>query len=117
MSDFLDFLYERGNQELEQVLGDDYKPEGPFKHGADVVVARLPKESGDGLAVVIHECRMPARFYSIEAEPGADSMGRPKAGYRIGTGSGGDGRMEKWVVDTARLITTGMIGFHVGAKE
>ena len=116
MSDFLGFLYERGNREMEQALGDDYRPEGSFGHGADVVVARLPKEGGDGLSVIIHECRMPARFYSIEAKAGEDSIGRPKAGYRIGTGSGGDGRMEKWVADTARLITTGMIGFHVGAE-
>lgn len=64
-----------------------YSPRDPFTHGKEVLVAELPA-TPDGYVVRVFETRLPARFYRVEALPTPDSLGRPRPGFEIETGSG-----------------------------
>lgn len=113
MRDPFAFLY-AGERRMCQSLGDDYKPPESFDHGKDTLVASLPKAhaDGDGMAVEVYECRMPATFWRLVAKPTPNSLGEMQPGFEISTGSGGD-EMLDLIGRMARLITEGMLSADV----
>lgn len=105
---------------LYEVKPEDRAPFGPywkgpewFTHGDWHIVAEYPKdpEDGDGQVVRLHECRMPARFYKIEALPTPNSVGEVRPGFSISTGSGTE--MLELAVRLAKKVSRGMIRAEV----
>jgi hypothetical protein len=89
------------------VFGDDYNPPQVFVHGESHLIATLdPSPNSDGQQVLIYECRLPARFFTIKVMPGLNSIGEPNEGVCIGTGSG-DGTLAYQI---AQGFQTGMLG-------
>lgn len=74
------------------------------------LVADMAKdpEDGDGQSVKVFECRMPARFFKLEAAAGANSCGEEKQPFVITTGSGDE--MGHLIGLLAKAITQGMLG-------
>ena len=115
MNSPLDPLYDGTDGRDAQIclrLGKAYQPPSRFIHGKWHLVASLPKdpESGDGFPVEIHEVRMPARFFKVEALPSTDSMKRARPGFALSTGSGDD--MGALCAQMALAIAGGMLLIH-----
>ena len=89
-------------------LGEHYRPEEGFDHGAWTQIADIPAES-DGLPCKVYETRMPARFFKLVVGTGLDFRGRPRGGVTISTGSGDE--MGEFIGKLAVLVAEGMIGF------
>ena len=85
---------------LRQRLGAAYQPPEIFEHGRETLVAQMPAENEEGLAVRVFETRAPAAFYTIEAGP-----------YRLRTGSGED--MGDLAAAIAITLAAGMLGIEV----
>lgn len=103
------FLYESMDNELSQLLGENYRPEGEFNHGDWVRVAQLKSQpDNDGRDVEIYEVRYPARFFKIKVLPTPNSVGEISTGFCLSTGSGCD----RLAFDIAKAAQNGMIGFH-----
>jgi hypothetical protein len=100
---------ERG-QEIFYALGDAYSPPPIFRHGEWELVATLPKESAtsDGYETRVYECRMPARFFKVEAVADTDYQGVPRSGFALSTGSGD--RQGELIAEMALAIQRGMLG-------
>lgn len=109
MTDPLGFLYSGDRYRMNI---PNYHPPAMFAHGERTLVAECPKDpaDGDGQAVRLYETRWPATVYCIEALPGANSMGEPKAGFTITLGSSERILAENLV----RAITTGMLDVETG---
>ena len=106
MTDFLASLYNTDRRDRAD-FGSAWCGPDTLTHGEDVVIARYPKgKNSDGYNVTVTCCALPARCYSITAEPSPDSCGDPRPGFTLSTGSG----VGAWVAETARLISEGMIG-------
>ena len=75
-----------------------------FIHGEDHVIARYKKD-GDGYDVEVIATSMPAVFYKIVVKPTVDSCNEMRNGFELSTGTG----CEKWVHQTAKLISKGMV--------
>jgi hypothetical protein len=107
------FLYSGLEAREKSILGNlHYVGPSQFNHGEWHTIAKIEKdpEDGDGQSVEIQECRMPARFFRLNVLAGNDSMGDPKAGYEVTTGSGY--KVGLLVVSLAKQISKGMIGFE-----
>lgn len=101
-------------ESLYEVRPEDKAPFGKhwmfperFSHGEWALVAEYPKTSGDGYDVRLYECRMPARFYKVEAIPTTNSIGKARPGFAISTGSG-KGMLEL-AIRIAEVAADGMI--------
>lgn len=80
---------------------DSYEP---------TLAAKFPKVGGDGHDVEVYVQAAPARFYTVKALPGKNSVDEPQAGFEVTTGSGEDiGRL---AIKIAEAISEGMIGFR-----
>jgi hypothetical protein len=109
----LDFLYEPDERD-RAIFGKFYIEPGVFPHAEEVLVARYPKDGGDGQPCEICECRLPARFYTLKALESSNSIGNVQPAYEIGTGSGDEiGRLiHEFAIQAAR----GMIAVRVQPK-
>jgi len=100
------------------IFGGVYAPPPRFVHGEWHQVALLKKDpiDGDGYDVAIDECRMPARFFRLRVLPSENSRGDLRTPrVSISTGSGdGVGRL---ILEIARALTEGMVGFDTVAAE
>jgi hypothetical protein len=107
--DLFGFLYQDDGRGISNI-GNNYKPPKTFRHGEWELVADMKKdpENGDGQSVKIFECRMPARFYKIEAGSDVNSVGKKNTPFALSTGSG----MEILAGEIAKAITQGMLGIH-----
>ena len=105
MKDIFDDLYKRACRPEIQGLPGYKKPKKFFQYGSWKLVADMEGE-GDGQRVKVYECRMPARFYKIEALPTPNSVGEMSAGFTLSTGSS----EAKLVADIANAIREGMLG-------
>lgn len=101
-----------GNDKRSKAIfrGIDYRPPEVFEHGKDYDVATLQKTNGDGQTCVITESRYPARFFGIRVEAGTNSVGKEQPAYEVSSGSGDD--VGKLIVQMAKAISEGMLGFH-----
>lgn len=87
---------------------------GPYKYESwkETLVARYEKEEvGDGQTVEIYCTAAPARFYTIRALAGKNSVGEPQAAYELGTGSSGD----KLAAAIGSAISQGMLALHASS--
>ena len=77
---------------------------------------RFPKHpaDGDGQSCAVDLAEMPAAFYRVRALPDTNSIGAPLAGFMLATGSGTACR--DWAVQTARMISRGMVGLESVSK-
>ena len=58
-------------------------------YGEDVLIAQyVSPEDSDGQSCDVYCCAMPARFYTLKALSGKNSIGEPKKAFTLGTGSG-----------------------------
>lgn len=98
------------------IFGERYDPPGEFRHGEAHRVAAYPKdpEDGDGQPVEVYETRLPARFYELRALPSTNSVGEPKPGWTLSTGSGDE--MGELVAALAVAVTQGMVGVACGQE-
>lgn len=104
----LDALYKPDVRD-RSIFGANYTPPEKFAHGEWVTVARFEKEpGGDGQPVEIDECRMPARFFRLRALDSTNSVGDPKPGFSLSTGSGDE--MGRLMARLATEIAAGMVG-------
>ena len=87
---------------------------GPDKYEThkETLVARYEAQ-GDGQPVEIYCTAMPARFYTLKALAGKDSVGEPIAPFEFGTGSGIE--MARLVAQMGKAIAAGMLGWHNNA--
>lgn len=85
-----------------------YNPPKTFLYGADYVVARYPKVGGDGYPVEVLETRLPAQFYTIRVLPSPNSMGKPRPGFKLGTGSG----CARLAHEIAKAVSQGMLAIE-----
>lgn len=108
--DALDFLYEPTAKRGMLNLGREYQPPEKFRHGEWELVAEMKKdpEDGDGQSVRVFECRMPARFFKLEAAADANSCGEEQQPFVVTTGSGDE--MGHLIGELAKAITQGMLG-------
>lgn len=105
---------------MYRVRSDDREPFGnnwcgpkEYKHFKKHLVATYsPDENSDGQPVDVYAVAAPARFWIIKALPDTDSMGEPREPYELSTGSGGK-EMAEWVVQTAQLISEGMLSAKI----
>jgi hypothetical protein len=113
----MDFLYEPTAKRGILNLGREYRPPEKFRHGEWELVADMKKapEDGDGQSVKVFECRMPARFFKLEAMADANSMGEAQAPFVVTTGSGDE--MAHLIGELAKAVTQGMIGFKTPNAE
>lgn len=82
----LDFLYQVRGEE-RRVFGKNWcGPEDSFKPWEETLVARYPGE-GDGQPVDVYCTAGPARFFTIKALEGKNSVGEVKKPWSLGTGS------------------------------
>lgn len=110
-----DSLYVPDRRDAD-VFGDLYKPPARFQHGQEHVIVTIPKVPGsDGQPVEILECRMPARFFTVRALASENSIGDPKPGFELGTGSGDE--MARLALELAQAISEGMISVYPGERE
>lgn len=82
-----------------------------FEYGKWTSVARYPKDGGDGQPAVVECVAMPARFYRVRVAADNNSVGDPKPGYVLSTGSGND--MMTLAIRIAEAAAGGMIGVYV----
>lgn len=101
----MDSLYE--TDESDRNLDPDYNAPDKFPYGDWVKIAEF-KGEGDGQDCKVYECRMPARFYKVEAFDTPNSVGKINKGFALSTGSGTE--MGKLIFAIARAISEGMIG-------
>lgn len=107
MRDIMESMYLPDDRD-RAVFGERYSPPERFTHGEWHMVARYEKVGGDGQAVEVDECRMPASFFRIRVLPGVNSIGEPTSGYTLSTGSG----MERLAHEIASAACEGMIGIR-----
>lgn len=81
----MEHLYNGHRYELT-ALGAAYQPPKRFAHGDWTLVAEIPAQP-DGHPVRVYECRMPARFFRVEALPAMSFDGASKPGWAIETGT------------------------------
>ncbi len=84
---------------------------GPAKYEShkETLVARYDAE-GDGQPVEIYCTAMPARFYTLKALAGKNSIGKLIAPFEFMTGSGGEAA--KLIAQMGKAIASGMLGFN-----
>jgi hypothetical protein len=99
------------------LFGKRYIKVGKFSHGDWQTVARFEKdrEDGDGQAVEIDECRLPARFFRLRVLAAKDSMGKPQPGFVLTTGSGDE--VGALMVKLAEAVAGGMVGLETGGGK
>ena len=88
----------------------NYAPPEQFGHWDKTLVADCPKTGSDGFNVRVYETRCPATFFEIEVLGTPNSMGEPREGIVIGTGSGWG--MADLVGQLTKALNDGMLGFH-----
>lgn len=117
MGAFWDTLYEQHGTPIAQLLGERYERQ-TFTAWADRRIGFLPKspEDGDGQAVEIWEQRAPARFLTLRALEGKNSIGGLKPAWELGFGSCSE-QLEQTVYRLAVLVTEGMVCFHVPSHQ
>lgn len=110
-SGILDFLYLDDRDRLNPLaaLGAALNPPPRFDHGQWHVVAKLHAET-DGHEVRVSECRMPARFYKVEALSRINHRGEFVPGFAFSTGSGDE--MGELAASIALAISNGMLGME-----
>lgn len=112
--DPFDFLYD-SREDAKTAFRDHWCGPEKFEHGKDTLVAKYDKhpEDGDGQAVEVYCCAMPARFYRLRILAGPNSIGEVRPGFSVGTGSG----QERLAAAIAKAISEGMLGFYPEAVE
>jgi hypothetical protein len=100
-------MYETRAEDRE-MFGDHYVGKPTQEYGEYVTVARYEKIEGDGQPVEIDEVRLPARFYRIRVLDSLNSIGEPKHGFILTTGSGYE--MGKFAAQLAVHASMGMLG-------
>ena len=104
----LDFLNKPYPHELA-TFGEHWCGPDVYTTWEKTLVAEYRKlPDSDGQDVKVFCTTAPARFYELEVQPGADSMGHPQEGYRVTFGSG----QAEMAAMIARAATDGMIRFH-----
>jgi hypothetical protein len=75
-----------------------------------IEMMRFPKHpvDGDGQSCAIDRCELPAAFYRLRALPDTNSVGEPIPPFCLATGSGTEAR--DWALQTARMISRGLVG-------
>ena len=95
-------------------FGDAWCGPEHYEHCKDYLVARYETaEDSDGLTCEVYCCAMRARFYTLKALAGANSVGDQKPGFVLSTGSG----MAEWAAQTAKHIAEGMVVVARGEAE
>ncbi len=117
MAEIFPFLYERHDTLIARLLGTHYERPA-FSTWTDCRIALLPKdpEDGDGQAVEIWEQRAPARFLTIRALAGVNSVKEPILAWELGFGSCND-EVERTAFMLAKLVTEGMASLHRGTEH
>src|SRR3990172_6778843 len=113
MPDFLAGLYHGHDQRDAMIfapIAQFFRPPKDFQHGEWHLIAEIPKQGGDGYPARVYECRVPARFFKVEVLDSNDSMGTPKKGFTLSTGSGDE--MGVLCVQIALAASRGLIGLH-----
>jgi len=75
-----------------------------FEHMVDTLIARY-EAKGDGQPVEVYCEACPARFYTVKALPGVNSVGEPVKPWTATTGSG----MAELAAALAKAASEGMI--------
>ncbi len=94
-------------QEHIEIFGEYWCGPGKLEHGEDVLIARYPKDNGDGQSVDIYCCAMPARFYILKVLADVNSVDESQVAYEVSTGSSQAGLAAL----IAKAISGGMLGF------
>jgi hypothetical protein len=101
----LDFMYK--TDEMKKALGDSFCGPNILPHGQEVRIAIFAEDSeNDGNGVELYCCAMPAKFYTVKALDGKNSLGKDIKGFSLNTGSS----ELDWAVTTAKMINEGMLG-------
>lgn len=90
---------------------------GPTKveKGEWTLVAFYPSNrESDGYDTEVWVNAIPARFWRVVARATKNSGGETRFGFMLQTGTGPD--MRKWVADTARLISQGLVDKPISGR-
>jgi len=103
----IEVLY-RVTHDERQLWGDKWTGVEKFRHAEETLIAVFPKTHPNGQDVEVYCSALPARFYKLKALHGTDSLGSPKAGFVLATGSGtGMAELTKLM---AEAISRNMLG-------
>ena len=91
------------------IFGDAWCGPELYEHGKECLVARyLSEDDSDGQSVEIYCTPMPARFYTIRALEGPNSIGEIQPGFEFETGSS----MAQLAADIGQAVADGMLGLR-----
>lgn len=94
-------------KEEREIFGKAWCGPAQYKHRKTHLIARY-RAHGDGQPVSVFCNALPARFYTVKARKGKDSMGEPVKPWTLTTGAGmGMARLAK---DMAEAASAGMLG-------
>ncbi len=108
-----DTLYKGNDARDQRIFTDmDYQPPEFFSHGGWHTAVKVPRPypGSDGQDCEIQECRLPSRFFRLIVHPTPNSMGEPREGWILSTGSGDESGAV--IAQVAHLVSQGMIGWH-----
>lgn len=112
-----DSLYDVRDDDREPFGENWCGPDDQLPHMENVLVATYESgEDSDGNDVEVYQCAMPARFWTIVAKDGVNTVGETNVGFRLSTGSGGR-EMAEYIHKTAELISEGMLGVRLGETD
>ncbi len=83
-------------------------PERYETHKETLIARYESPDDEDGQTVEIYCIAMPARFYTIRALEGPNSIGERQAAFEFRTGSS----MAQLAADMGKAISEGMLGLH-----
>lgn len=111
--DFMASMYEPYESE-RQAFGDNWIGPDTYESWKETLVARYDNDpESDGQPVEVFCTAAPARFYTVRALAGQNSVKESLPSYDLRTGSG----QSEMAAQIAKAISEGMLALHLALTE